>query len=63
MSSGPSGVTPIMVKIEVLDSELSEIDYRRFNFPWCTGYDPKIYIRDIDFIIQKKPNDYFPHRL
>ena len=41
MSSGPSGVTPIMVKIEVLDSELSEIDYRRFNFPWCTGYDPK----------------------
>ena len=41
MSSGPSGVTPIMVKIEVLDSELSEIDYRRFNFPWCTGYDPQ----------------------
>ena len=35
--SGTSDITPVMVKIEALDPEISEIGWRMFNFPWCTG--------------------------
>ena len=34
--SGPSYITPAMIKTEALDPELPEIGWRRFNFPWCT---------------------------
>ena len=62
-SSGPSDVTPVMVKTEVLDSELAEIGWRRFNFPWCTRYLPKRYQRGLDLLINKDSNNYRPHRL
>ena len=52
-----------MVKTEALDPELSEIGWRRFNFPWCTGYSPKRYKNGIYLIIHKDPNDCGPHRL
>ena len=52
-----------MVKTEALDPELSEIGWRRFNFPWCTGYSPKRYKKRIGLIIHKDPNDCGPHRL
>ena len=62
-SSGPSDVTPTMVKTEALDTELVETGWRRFNFPWCTGYPPKRYQRGIDLLIQKYPNNCRPYRL
>ena len=42
-SSGPSHITPPMIKTEALDPELEEIGWRRFNFLWCTGYSTKLY--------------------
>ena len=62
-SSGPSGITPEMVKTQVLDPELAEIVWRRFNFPWCTGYSPKINRKGIDLLIHKYPNDCLPQGL
>ena len=61
-SSGHSDTTPEMVKIEALYPELSEIGWRRFNFPWCTGYSHKQYKKGLDLIIHKYPNDCGPHR-
>lgn len=40
-SSGPSDVTPAMIKTELMDDELAEIGLHRFNFPWVTGYSNK----------------------
>lgn len=37
-SSDSSPPTPVMVKTKVLDPELAEIGWHRFNFPWQTGY-------------------------
>ena len=54
--SGPSDITPSMVKTEALDPELSEIGWRRLNFPCCTGYSPKRYKKGLDLIIHKYPN-------
>ena len=42
-SSGLSYLTPDMVKAESLDSEISEIGWRIFNFTWCMGYYSKRY--------------------
>ena len=52
-----------MVKTEVLDPELAEIGWQRFNFPRCTGYSPKRYHRGLDLLIQKYPNNFRPQRL
>ena len=60
---GPSDVTPSMFKTKVLDPELPEIGWRRFNFPWCTGYSPKCYRRGLDLLIHKYNNNFRPHRL
>ena len=56
-------MTPTIVKTEVIEHELREIIWRRFNFPWCTGYSPKRYRRLIDHLIHKDPNYFRPHRL
>ena len=40
-SLGPYDFTPAMVKTEILDPELAEMGWKRFNFPRCTGYSPK----------------------
>ena len=52
-----------MFKTEVLDTELAEIVWQRFNFPWCTGYLPKRYRRGLNLLIHKYPNDCCPRRL
>ena len=52
-----------MVKTDAMESELAEIGWRRFNFPWFTGYSTKRYRKVLDLIIHKDPNDYQPHRL
>ena len=62
-SSGPSIVTPAMVKTEALDQEPREISWRRFNFPWCTRYSPNRYQRGLDLLIHKDPEDFRPHRI
>ena len=56
-SSGPSYVTPSMVKTEVLDPELAEIGWQIFNFPWCTGYLPKCYQRGLGLLIKRDPTE------
>ena len=52
-----------MVNTEVMDPELREIGWHRFNFPWCKGYHLNRYRRDLDIIIHKEPNDFRPHHL
>ena len=52
-----------MVKTEVMDPEIREIGWCRFNFPCCTGYSNKKYYRGIDLLIHKYPNDFRPHCL
>ena len=47
-SSGPSVVTPVMINTGIMDTELAEIGWRGFNFPWCTGYSPSRYRKVID---------------
>ena len=59
----PPLVTPTIVKTEVIEHELREIIWRRFNFPWCIGYSPKIYCIVLDLIIHKDSNDFRPHHL
>ena len=44
-----------MIKMEVLDPELSDIGWIYFKFPWCTGY--------FDLFIQKETDDLRLHRL
>eukprot|EP00957_Ditylum_brightwellii_P042457 3215157-Ditylum_brightwellii.AAC.1 len=39
-SSGPSDVSPTMVKTEVKDTLLAKINWQASNFPWCSGYSP-----------------------
>ena len=46
-----------------MEPELRGVGWRRFNFPWFTGYSPKKYCRGFDFLIHKDPNDCRPHRL
>ena len=55
-------MTPAMLKMEALDLELIEIVWRRFNFPWCTGYYPKRYQRGLDLFINKGPEDFRYHQ-
>ena len=62
-SSGPSIVTPAMVKTEALDQEPREISWRRFNFPWCNRYSPNRYQRGLDLLIHKDPEDFCPNQL
>ena len=55
--------TLAMVNIEVLYPKLRKIGWQRFNFPWCAGYHPKSYHRDLDLRIHKDRNNFRPHRL
>ena len=57
----PSDATPAIVNTEFLDPELAKIGWHRFNFPWCTGYPPKLYRRGLDIITHKDTNDFRPH--
>ena len=52
-----------MVKALVLETELREIGWHRFNSLWFTGYPPKRCRRWIFLLIHKYPNDFRPHRL
>ena len=52
-----------MVKTKALDLKLTEILWRRFNFPWCSGYYSKRYLRSLDLLIHKEPNDFRTHRI
>ena len=52
-----------MVKVEVLYPELRKIVWRKFNFPWCTCYYLNRYLRVLNLLIHKDPNDFRPHRL
>ena len=61
--SGPSIVTPDIVKTEVTNPDLRELGLHTFNSPWCTGHPPKRYRRGIDLLIHKVPNSFRPHRL
>ncbi len=56
-SSGPSDVTPAMIKSEVLDSDLAEINWRLSNFSWVTGTAPKRWLQGLDLLIHKSKND------
>eukprot|EP00957_Ditylum_brightwellii_P097932 7458650-Ditylum_brightwellii.AAC.1 len=56
-SSGPSMVTPAMIKTEILDPYLADINWRASNFTWCTGYSPKRYREGLDLLIYKRSND------
>eukprot|EP00957_Ditylum_brightwellii_P072678 5523308-Ditylum_brightwellii.AAC.1 len=40
-SSGPSEITPAMVKIEALDPEMARVGWLASNFIWCSGYSSK----------------------
>ena len=51
----------MMVKTEVIDTELREIGWRRFNLPLCTGYSPCRYHKGLDILIHKDPNYSRPH--
>ena len=62
-SSGPSVVTPTMIKTDIMDPKLAEIGWRRFKFPWYTVYSPSRYRKVLDLLIHKDPNDFRPQRL
>ena len=52
-----------MIKTEVGDPELAEIDWRRFNFSLCKGYFLNRYRQGIYLIIHKDSGSLRPHRL
>ena len=62
-SSGPSDVTPAMIKTEAEDDYLAQIGWHASNFPWTTGYSPERFRKGLDLLIHKKPNDNRVHRL
>ena len=60
-SSGPSAVSPAMVKTEAKDDELGRIGWLASNFLWCSGYSSNRSREGLDLLIHKKPNDYRVH--
>eukprot|EP00957_Ditylum_brightwellii_P080911 6154933-Ditylum_brightwellii.AAC.1 len=57
-TSGPSAVSPAMVKTEAADPLLSRIGWNAFNYPWCLGYAPQCYCQGLDLLIHKDPDDF-----
>eukprot|EP00957_Ditylum_brightwellii_P210043 15364506-Ditylum_brightwellii.AAC.2 len=39
-SSGPSNITPSMIKTEIGDPCIANVNWNASNFPWCTRYSP-----------------------
>lgn len=62
-SSGPSDVTPAMVKAEATDPELAHQNWMSSNYVWCSGYSPDRFRTALDLLIHKKPGDNRVHRL
>eukprot|EP00957_Ditylum_brightwellii_P046767 3549019-Ditylum_brightwellii.AAC.1 len=56
-SLGPSMVTPAMIKTEVDDPYIANINWKASNFTWCTSYSPKQYRGGLDLLINKRSND------
>ena len=52
-----------MIKTEIMDPDLAEIVWSKFNFPWCTGYSPSSYRKLLDLMIHKDKNDFRPQHL
>eukprot|EP00957_Ditylum_brightwellii_P094726 7213784-Ditylum_brightwellii.AAC.1 len=52
-----------MIKAEASDTYLAQVGWQASNFPWCTGYSPDRFLRGLDLLIHKKPNDNRVHRL
>eukprot|EP00957_Ditylum_brightwellii_P021422 1616084-Ditylum_brightwellii.AAC.1 len=56
-SSGPSMVTPAMIKTEVNDPYIANINGKASNFIWCTGYSPKLYREGLNLLIHNRSNN------
>eukprot|EP00957_Ditylum_brightwellii_P047340 3596844-Ditylum_brightwellii.AAC.1 len=56
-SSSPSNVSPAMIKIELSNPILADVNWKASNFPWCTGYSPSRFRSGLDLLIHKRNNE------
>ena len=54
---GPFRIASDMVKTEILDPELVEIGWKRFNFPWYTEYSTSRYRKCLCMMFYKYPDN------
>ena len=53
-TSGPSDITPAMIKAEAQQEELLLLDYHLANFTWTTGRPPPQWLHGLDLLIYKE---------
>eukprot|EP00957_Ditylum_brightwellii_P154339 11745028-Ditylum_brightwellii.AAC.1 len=50
-------VTPGMIKTDLEDKYISQVNWHASNVPWCSGYSPKRFRKGLDLLIHKRHND------
>ena len=62
-TSGPTAVTPAMVKTEALDDTLLLVDYQLANFSWILGEPAPTWLCGLDLLIYKTAGDFRAEKL